>query len=60
MQIDQRRKCDARQPDLHADAGGRIQHPSGNRRDYAGRHLDMNNRTISALLDGLLSHSPPK
>ena len=60
MQIDERRNGGARQPNLHTDARGRIQHPSRDYRDYAGRHLDMNDRTTRALLDGLSSHGLTK
>ena len=50
MQIAQRSDIDARRANLHAGAGGRIQHPRRHHDDHAGRHLDVDNTTAGALL----------
>jgi hypothetical protein len=60
MQIDKRRDRDARRPDLHAGARDRIEHPRGDYRDYAGCHLDVNDRTAGTLLDVLSAQSSTK
>ena len=60
MQVGKRRGRDTRRTDLHAGAGNRIQHPGRHHCDDSGRHLDMNNGTVSALLYVLLPHQPPE
>jgi len=52
MQINQR-------ADLHAGAGGRIQHPGRQNNDHAGRHLNVNNPATGTLLTVLLSNMAP-
>jgi hypothetical protein len=45
MQLDERRHRHARCADLHAGACDRIQHPSRDHDDDAGRHLEMDEVT---------------
>ena len=58
MQINQRGDLGARRADLHAGAGGRIQHP-GRQNDHAGRRLNVNNPATGTLLTVLLSNMAP-
>jgi hypothetical protein len=59
IQLDQRLDCDARRADLHAGAGGRIQHPGRQNNDYTGRRLNVNNPATGTLLTVLLSNTAP-
>ncbi len=59
MQINQRGDLGARRADLHAGAGGRIQHPGRQNNDHAGRRLNVNNPATGTLLTVLLSNMAP-
>jgi len=58
MQITQSSDIGAGRANLHAGASSRIQHPSRQHDDHAGRRLDVDNPTAGALLAVLLPKTP--
>jgi hypothetical protein len=50
VQLDERRYGDSRRAYLHTRARGRIQHPSRDNDDHAGRRLEMDNAARATLL----------
>ena len=59
LQVDQPRNRSARCADLHGRADDRVQHPRCYDRDYAGRHLNVDDAPRGALLDAALLDWPP-
>jgi hypothetical protein len=59
VQVDQCGRRSARIPDLHANAGNRIQHPRSYNRNYARSHLNMGNVAVRPTLTVLPSDAPP-
>ena len=59
MQISQRRYRHARRAELHAGAGGGIEHPCRHHDDDAGRHLDVDDIAAGALLAVLTPNAAP-
>ena len=57
MQVDQRGDFGMRRTDLHAGAGGRIQHPGRQHNDHTRRRLDVDNPATGALLTVLLPNT---
>jgi hypothetical protein len=57
MQISQRSDIGARRANLHAGAGGQIQHPGCQHNYYAGCRLNVDNPAAGALLAVLLSNT---
>ncbi len=58
VELYQRRQRRARRSDIHADAGGRIEHPGGHHRHDSGRHLDVDEPTRRPVLARLNAESP--
>jgi hypothetical protein len=59
MQVDQRGDIGMWHTDLHAGAGGRIQHPGRQNNDHTRRRLAVDNPTTRALLTALLPNTAP-
>jgi hypothetical protein len=59
MQVDQRGGFGMRRTDLHAGAGGRIQHPGRQNNDHTRSRLNVDNSATGALLTALLPNTAP-